>query len=94
MTGCQSSEETLVTPRQLQKQSSIVELNEFVNRTMFINRSINLESPEKKRFKLRMMNWRSVDLGGYAKESLMRNRFSRTIDLEYTVKFCSIDEGI
>ena len=103
MTGCQSSAQTLVTPRQLQKQSSIQELNQFVNTTMAINRCISLESPEKKRFKLRLMNWKSVEIANHStssrssRENLkLQNRlmsFSRTIDLEYT-KFCSIDEGL
>ena len=101
MTGCQSSAQTLVTPRQLQKQSSIQELNQFVNTTMAINRCISLEIPEKKRFKLRLMNWKSVEIANHStssRENLkLQNRlmsFSRTIDLEYTVKFCSIDEGL
>ena len=101
VTGCQSSAQTLVTPRQLQKQSSIQELNQFVNTTMAINRCISLESPEKKRFKLRLMNWKSVEIANHStssRENLkLKNRlmsFSRTIDLEYTVKFCSIDEGL
>ena len=99
VTGCQSSE-SLITPRQLQKQSSIQELNEFIKTTMAINRCISLESPEKKRFKLRLMNWKSVEANHSttSRENLkLKNRlmsFSRTIDLEYTVKFCSIDEGI
>ena len=94
--GCQSSENSLITPHLLQKQASIQDLNEFVKKTMIINRNISLESPEKKRFKLRMMNWRSVEGHNLKRETmkLRQMRFSRTIDLEYTVKFCSIDEGI
>ena len=88
----------LVTPRWFQRQQSIEEFNNFVKSTMMLNRTISFDeqSTDQKSTKMKLgkailINWKSVDTEN---DILKRRhiRFSRTLDLESTMKFSSIDE--
>ena len=81
------------------RQASIEDMNSFVESTLLLKRGMRFDSESKTGTgRVKIQGSGSIDESCGIKE-LKKNfmkrrplRFSRTLDLESTVKFCSIDE--